>query len=94
MAKKNNKLADDIRDETEIVHGISQQLEALARVLTYVKTEGDEQDPNPTTIKPTDFVCIMQIFQEKLESLEDLAGGIEGAVQHEGLPTPATIAAV
>ena len=81
---KNPTLADEIRDETEIVLGIAQQLEALALLLTYVKTEGDEQDP--PIITPEDFVCIMQIFHEKLVSIEDLAGGVEAAVERGGEP--------
>ena len=81
---KNPTLADEIRDETEIVLGIAQQLEALARVLTYVTTEGDEQDP--PIITPEDFVCIMQVFHEKLVSIEDLAGGVEAAVERGGEP--------
>jgi hypothetical protein len=86
MAKQmSKKLADDICREVETVCGIAQQLEALARVLTRVETNDNAQEP----IHPTDFVCIMQVFQEKIATLEDLAGGIAGYVEHhQGTPGP------
>jgi hypothetical protein len=68
-----------------IIYGLSTQLEALARVLSRVETvESDQDDP---IITPKDFVRIMQLFQEKLYSLKDISGSLDGAVEDDK-PTP------
>jgi hypothetical protein len=73
------------------VYGIATQVEALARVLTQVRTvEYPEQDP---PITPDEFVSIMQVFHEKLDTLKDLAAGIDGAVEEASGP-PHTVHAV
>lgn len=67
-------------EDGPVICGLIEQLEALARVLSHVETEGDEQE---RTITPMDFVCVMQIFQEKLDSLKDLVGTLDGVIEEE-----------
>jgi hypothetical protein len=69
-----------ISKEAEIVHHMSSQLEALARVLSYVHTADPDQRP---TVSPDDFISIMGLFQEHLTTLKDIAGGIDRAAEHE-----------
>ena len=72
-----NPLAE-IRNETNIVYVLATQLEALARVLTHVKPLDEDQQP---TLRPEDFIHIMQLFQRQLASLQDIADGVDGAVE-------------
>jgi hypothetical protein len=73
-------------DYEPIIYGLSTQLEALARVLTQVRTvEDPDQDP---PITPEEFVSIMQVFHEKLYALKDISGSLDGVVEEASGPPP------
>jgi hypothetical protein len=70
----------EFRHETNILRHLSTRLETLARVLSHVQTVDEDQDP---TIKPDDMVCLMELFQEDLSSLRDLAETLDRVAERD-----------
>ena len=69
---------------TNILRHLSTRLEVLARLLSQVQTEGDDEDP---TVTPEDMVCIMELFQEDLSSIKDLAETLDRVAEEDSAST-------